>query len=93
MAKSSDRRLALSDDRIIGLIDYGIGKSVGFTESKLSKERTKVQEYFEGDRPKKAHQGDSGYVSQDVYDGVESMRAQLLEVLREHPPGKVRARR
>jgi hypothetical protein len=71
---------ALDDDRICALIDHGIGQSVGFSESKLSKERERVQLFYDGERPLKAHAGDSGYVSDDVWIGVESMKAQLLDV-------------
>jgi hypothetical protein len=36
--------------------------------------------YYDGHEPKPQHSGDSKYVSFDVYDGVEAMKAQLLEV-------------
>jgi hypothetical protein len=55
-------------------------QSVGLWDSKLSKERTTVQRYYDGLEPATFHAGDSKYVSADVYDGVESMKAQLLEV-------------
>jgi hypothetical protein len=71
---------ALDDDRIVAIIDYGIGQSVGFSESKLSKERERVQYFYDAKWPKKQHDGDSGFVSDDVYQGVESMKAQLLDV-------------
>ena len=70
----------LSDDEIIAIIDHGIGQSVGFSESKLSKERERIQYYYDGERPRKAHPGDSGYMSLDVYEGCEDMKAQLLDV-------------
>jgi hypothetical protein len=70
----------MDDLKLVSILDYAIGQSVGFAESRLSKERTLVQEYYDGERPKRAHHGDSDYVSLDVYDSVESMRAQLLEV-------------
>jgi hypothetical protein len=70
----------LTDDRIVAIIDYGIAQSVGFSESKLSKERARVQEFYDAERPFKQHKGDSSYVSDDVYQGIENMGAQLLDV-------------
>lgn len=48
-------------------------------DSKLSREREVVQQYYNGTKPKRQHQGSSTYVSSDVYDSVEMMKAQLLE--------------
>jgi hypothetical protein len=70
----------IDDLQLVAILDYAIGQSVGFSESKLSKERELVQLYHDGERPKRAHMGDSDYISLDVYDGVQSMTAQLLEV-------------
>lgn len=77
---ATTKRPKLTDDKIVAMIDYAVGQSVGFSESKLSKERERVQRYYDGERPHKAHPGDSGYMSLDVYDGVEDMKAQLLDV-------------
>lgn len=77
---SDNKQPALSDDRIIAIIDYGIAQSVGFSESKLSKERQRTQEFYDGERPGRAHEGDSSYVSDDVFIGMESMKAQLLDI-------------
>ncbi len=48
---------AMSDDRIIATIDLGISQAVGFSESKLSKERERVQRFYDGELPAKAHAG------------------------------------
>jgi hypothetical protein len=77
---ATTKRPKLSDDKIVSMIDYAVGQSVGFSESKLSKERERVQRYYDGERPHKAHPGDSGYMSLDVYDGVQDMKSQLLDV-------------
>lgn len=77
---ADEQKTKLDDGGILQIIDYGIGQSVGFSESKLSKERERVQYYYDGERPRKAHAGDSGYMSLDVFDGVEGMKAQLLDV-------------
>ena len=70
----------LTDSDIIAVIDYGVAQAVGLSDSRLSKEREVVARYHDAEYPKPAHHGDSKYLSLDVYDGVESMRAQLLEV-------------
>ena len=70
----------LSDSDIVAVIDYGVAQAIGLSDSRLSKERDIVTRYYDGECPKPAHHGDSKYVSLDVYEGVESMRAQLLEV-------------
>jgi len=52
---------------------------VGYSDSELSTERSKVIDYYNGTLPKPIHDGNSKYVSLDVYDAVESLRAALLE--------------
>lgn len=69
----------LSDKEIIALIDNQIGLSVGFADSELSTERAKVMEYYNGTKPAPHHDGNSKYVSMDVYNAVESMKSALLE--------------
>lgn len=78
MAQS--KRKTLDDLEIAAIVDNALGQSVGFSQSKLSREREKVQQYYDGERPFRAHHGDASYISLDVYDSVESMTAQLLEV-------------
>lgn len=77
---ADNKQPKLDDARIVAIIDYGIGQSVGFSESKLSKERERTQEFYDGIRPGKAHENDSSYVSDDVWIAVESMGAQLLDI-------------
>jgi hypothetical protein len=48
--------------------------------TQLSSERSRMQRYYDGQLPKRQHEGSSSYVSSDVYDGIESMKSQLLEV-------------
>lgn len=77
---ADEKKPKLTDDKIVALLDYGIGQSVGMGgDSKLSKEREKVQRYYDGELPRKSSDGDSSYNSRDVYEGVENMSAQLLE--------------
>jgi heme-degrading monooxygenase HmoA len=70
----------LSDDKIIAMLSAGVRQSVGYSDSRLSRERLKISKYKDGLLPTPLHPGNSKYVSTDVYDGVESMKAQLLEV-------------
>ena len=77
MAKKDYKKL--DDGNIVTLIDDCIGRSVGYSDSELSTERSKVIDYYNGTLPKPIHDGNSKYVSLDVYDAVESLRAALLE--------------
>lgn len=72
--------MKMEDDAIVAMLQHGVGQSVGYSESRLAKEREYVLRHYDGERPFKAHSGDVGYWSLDVYDGIESMKAQLLEV-------------
>lgn len=69
----------LSDEEILAALHANIDDGVGYWDSKLSKERAKVLNYYHGSLPLPAHTGNSKYVSMDVYDTVESMKASLLE--------------
>ena len=64
---------------LAALVDRAIHTSVGFYDSKLSREREDVLDYYQGKLPKPAHAGNSRYVSMDVFDAVESLKAVLLE--------------
>lgn len=78
MAKKDYKKL--SDNSIVTLVDQQVGNSVGYADSELSTERAKIIDYYNGTLPKPAHDGNSKYVSLDVYDAVESLKASLLEV-------------
>lgn len=69
----------LEDDEIVAILDSNIRQSIGSFDSDLARERRKVTDYYNAALPKPAHDGNSRYVSQDVYDTVESMKAALLE--------------
>lgn len=69
----------LSDNNIVALVDDQVGLSVGYADSELSSERAKIIDYYNGTLPKPVHDGNSKYVSLDVYDAVESLKAALLE--------------
>lgn len=78
MAKKIYKKL--NDKGIVKIIDDQVGLSVGFADSELSVERAKCMDYYNGTLPKPHHDGNSKYVSMDVWNSVESMKAALLEV-------------
>lgn len=77
MAESRFRPVKKSE--LAALVDRAIHTSVGFYDSKLSREREDVLDYYNGKLPRPAHAGNSKYVSMDVFDSVESLKAVLLE--------------
>lgn len=78
MAKIEDYQ-PMDEGDILKALELNIKSAVGYYDSELSQERKKVTEYYNADRPKPAHDGNSKYVSQDVWAGVQSMSALLLE--------------
>jgi hypothetical protein len=69
----------LTDEKIVSILDDNIRRSVGYYDSQISRERRRVMDYYNAKLPKPAHDGNSKYVSMDVYDTVESAKAVLLE--------------
>ena len=78
MATISDYE-KLEDDEIVTLVDKAVRQSIGYYDSDLSRERSRVTQYYNGTLPLPAHDGNSRYVSQDVFNAVQSMSAALLE--------------
>lgn len=68
----------LSDSEIANMVETNIRRSVGYYDSEISTERRRVIDYYNGKLPK-APEGKSKYVSMDVYDSVEGLKASLLE--------------
>lgn len=69
----------IKKEELVALMDRQIRNSVGYYDSKLSKEREKILDYYNAMLPKPHHAGNSKYVSMDVFDAVESLKAVLLE--------------
>ena len=69
---------AVDDDKLVTILDDNIRRSIGYYDSQISRERRKVIDYYNATLPRPAHDGNSKYVSMDVYDAVESMKAALL---------------
>lgn len=76
-AKTKNR---LSDLDILGKLVQKSKESVGWYDSRLSRERQRVLDYMNGKRPGRQHSGSSSYVSTDVYDSVQMMKSQIIEV-------------
>lgn len=69
----------LTDEAIGVLIDRKINESLIWYNAKLSREREKTMQYYNGELPLRQSSGSSSYISTEVYDAVESMKSQLLE--------------
>lgn len=81
----SDKKTPLTDVEIMTMVNAKVKECVGWFDSRLSRERQRVISYYNGLLPKRQHLGSSPYVSTDVYDSVESMRAQLVETFSANP--------
>lgn len=79
MAKASKKFKPVTDSELAALVQSQIKSSGLYYDSKLSREREQVLEYYQGILPKPSHAGNSKYVSMDVFDAVESLKAVLLE--------------
>jgi hypothetical protein len=79
MAKTSKKFTPVSESELKALVQKYATSSVEYYSSKLSEERKKVMEYYHGEKPAPSHAGNSKYVSMDVFDAVESLKAVLLE--------------
>jgi hypothetical protein len=73
------KKQRLDEDEVLTLVDAMRQDCVGWSDSKLSTEREKVLKYYNGELPVQQHRGSSSYRSSDVYDGVESMKTQVVE--------------
>jgi hypothetical protein len=69
----------MSDEKLATILEKAISNSEHIHDGSLAKERQTVAEYYRGDQPRPLHKGDSKYVSRDVFDAVDSMRATVIE--------------
>lgn len=69
----------MSDEEIASWLGTRLKPNTA-TETRLSKERETNEAYYAGRLPAPLHKGNSRYVSQDVHDSVDAMRASLLDV-------------
>lgn len=73
------RKPLISDDALVAKLSQKVTDSAGWPGSPVSKDNGVVIQYYNSELPKRASKGRSSYVSSDVYDAVESMKAQMLE--------------
>jgi hypothetical protein len=73
------RKYTKTNEEIVSLVSSKVENCSNWYDSKLSRERELVIQYYNGTKPLRQHQGSSTYTSSDVYDSVEMMKAQLLE--------------
>lgn len=69
----------LTDDEVSGILRGRIFRANNYLDNKLAEERIRVTEYMDGLAPRPMHKGNSKYVSSDVFDSVEGLKAQLIE--------------
>ena len=81
----SEKKKPLTADDAMVLVNQKVKECVGWYDSRLSKERQRVINYYNGVLPKRQHLGSSPYISTDVYDSVESMKAQIVETFAANP--------
>jgi hypothetical protein len=74
------KKYGKTEAEIMALVGPKVERATSWVDTQLSSERSRMQRYYDGALPKRQHEGSSSYVSSDVYDGVESMKSQLLEV-------------
>jgi hypothetical protein len=81
----SENKKPLTDEEAMTLVNQKVKESVSWYDSRLSKERQRVINYYNSVLPKRQHLGSSPYISTDVYDSVESMRSQICETFSANP--------
>lgn len=74
----------LSDKKLATILEQAISNSEHMLDGKLASERLEVERYYRGELPKPLHEGDSRYVSRDVFDTVDSMRSTVIESFMAH---------
>lgn len=83
MANSNKR--PVTDDYIVTVVERAATESATWYDSRLSRERQRVINYLNCALPKRLNKGSSTYVSSDVYDSVEAMKAQIVETFSANP--------
>jgi hypothetical protein len=89
MSTENKKLTPLSDEDLLARVEGAVRKGVGWYDSKLSKERERVIDYRNCKLPRRQNEGRASYTSSDVYDSVESMKAQLLETFAGNPDNLV----
>lgn len=71
---------ALSRERIKALIADQIDSANKYSENNLGTQYERALEYYQGLLPKRQNAGSTSFISNDVFDQVETVRSLLLEV-------------
>ncbi|USQ99523.1 portal protein [Sphingomonas aerolata] len=69
----------IPDEELVGACVARAEKGSAFVDSNLAAERREVLMYYQGKKPFPLRAGGSQFVSQDVYESVEAIKAQLTE--------------
>ncbi|MBB3910163.1 portal protein [Sphingomonas desiccabilis] len=69
----------LTDEDLVGACVARAEAGSSFVDSNLQAERREVTMYYQGKKPFPLREGGSRFVSQDVYESVEAMKAQITE--------------
>ncbi|NJL70242.1 MAG: hypothetical protein HC888_00915 [Candidatus Competibacteraceae bacterium] len=80
MAKDKRKARPYSDKELSQYLRQHLRDGDEFSSGKLSTERKTALDYYNGKYPIRMHEGSASYRSLDVFEGVESARAALLEV-------------
>lgn len=70
---------ALTDEELVGACVAKAEAGTAFVDSNLQAERREVTLYYQGKKPYPLREGGSKFVSQDVYESVEAIKAQVTE--------------
>lgn len=81
----ADNKKKLSEEAVLALVEQAKTDSVGWYDSRLSRERQRVINYINGALPKRSNKGVSSYVASDVFDSVSAMNAQIVETFSANP--------
>lgn len=73
------RKPLMTDEELLTKLSQKVKDGSGWPGTSVARENERVISYYNSERPKRQSSGRSSYVSSDVYDAVEQMKAQLLE--------------
>lgn len=69
----------LNDENLVSLVNTELNDAVSYFDSELNNERRENEDFYDGALPAQKQKGRSKYVSSDVFDVTESVKASLLE--------------
>src|SRR5262245_18957807 len=75
----AEKKRDYDEEELLTKVREKVARCVGWFDSKLSKEREKVLKHYNSQLPRRHSLGHAAYTSSDVYDSVESMKAQIVE--------------